>query len=99
MSRTKRSLWEVCFCVFANVSRETLVLGGLLLRFCECLVRNARFGRFAFCDWKLFTKSRKKFTDEATCQEENTIYEETRIQNTCSQEAQQEKKMRRNEPG
>ena len=32
---------------FANVSYETLALEGFIVRFCECLVRNAHFGRFS----------------------------------------------------
>ena len=45
MSRTKRSCWKVSLSVFANVSHETLILEGLFVSFCECLVRNAPFGR------------------------------------------------------
>ena len=47
MSRAKRSFSNVCFCVFANVSYKTLLFECLLLRFCKCLVPNARFGKFA----------------------------------------------------
>ena len=46
MSRTKRSFWKTSLSVFANVSYETLLLEDFLVRFCECLVRNAHFGRF-----------------------------------------------------
>ena len=46
MSCTKRSFWKISLSVFANVSYETLVLEGFIGRLCECLVRNARFGRF-----------------------------------------------------
>ena len=46
MSRTKRLFWKIFLSVFANVPYETLILEGLFVRFCECLVRNARFGRF-----------------------------------------------------
>ena len=45
MSRTKRTFWKVSLSVFANVSYETLILEDFLVRFCECLVRNAHFGR------------------------------------------------------
>ena len=45
MSRTKRSFWKVSLSVFANVSYETLILEVFLVRFCECLARNAHFGR------------------------------------------------------
>ena len=38
MSRTKRSFWKVSLSVFANVSYKTLILEGLFVRFCECLV-------------------------------------------------------------
>ena len=48
MSRTKRSFWKISLSFFANVSYETLVLEGLFVRFCECLVRNAHFGRFSW---------------------------------------------------
>ena len=47
MSRTKRSFWKIALSFFANVSYETLVLEGFIVRFCECLVRNAHFGRFS----------------------------------------------------
>ena len=47
MSRTKRSFWKISLSFFANVSYETLVLQGLFVSFCECLVRNAHFGRFS----------------------------------------------------
>ena len=46
MSRTKRSFWKISLLVFANVSYETLILEDLFVSFCECLVRNAHFGRF-----------------------------------------------------
>ena len=45
MSRTKRSFWKISLLVFANVSYETLILEDLFVSFCECLVRNAHFGR------------------------------------------------------
>ena len=47
MSRTKRSFWKISLSFFANVSYETLVLEGFIVRFCECLVRNAHFGRLS----------------------------------------------------
>ena len=37
--------WNALIFVFANVSYETLILEGLFVSFCECLVRNAPFGR------------------------------------------------------
>ena len=45
MSRMKCSFWKFFWSVFANVSYETLILEGLFVNFCECLVRNAHFGR------------------------------------------------------
>ena len=47
VSRTKRSFWKISLSFFANVSYETLFLEGFIVRFCECLVRNAHFGRFS----------------------------------------------------
>ena len=46
MSPMKRSFWKISLSVFANVSYETLILEDFLVRFCECLVRNAHFGSF-----------------------------------------------------
>ena len=48
MSRMKRSFWKFSLSVFANVSYETLILEGLFVSFCECLVRNVHFGRSLF---------------------------------------------------
>ena len=45
MSRTKRLFWTLSLSVFAKVSYETLILEDLFVSFCECLVRNAHFGR------------------------------------------------------
>ena len=47
MSRTKPSFWKISLSFFANVSYETLVLEGLFVSFCECLVRNVHSGRFS----------------------------------------------------
>ena len=57
MSRTKRSFWKVSVAVFANVSHETLLLEDFGVRFCECLVRNAHFGRSL---WQFLRMSRTK---------------------------------------
>ncbi len=57
MSRTKRSFWKVSLAVFANVSHETLLLEDFGVRFCECLVRNAHFGRSL---WQFLRMSRTK---------------------------------------
>ena len=35
--------WNALIFVFANVSYETLILGGLFVSFCECLIRNGHF--------------------------------------------------------
>ena len=60
MSRTKRSFWKVSFSVFANVSYETLILEGLFVSFCECLVRNAHFGRF-LCQFLRMSRTKRSF--------------------------------------
>ena len=60
MSRTKRSFWEVSLSVFANVSYETLILGGLFVSFCECLVRNAHFGR-SLCQFLRMSRTKRSF--------------------------------------
>ena len=54
MSRTKRSFWKVSLAVFANVSHDLEDFG---VRFCECLVRNAHFGRSL---WQFLRMSRTK---------------------------------------
>ena len=46
MSRMKRSFWKFSLSVFAKVSYEMLILEGLFVFFCECLIRNVHFGRF-----------------------------------------------------
>ena len=60
MSRTKRSFWKVSLSVFANVSYETLILQGLFVCFCECLVRNAHFGRFLCLFWRM-SRTKRSF--------------------------------------
>ena len=60
MSRTKRSFWKVSLSVFANVSYETLILKGLFVSFCECLVRNAHFGRF-LCLFLRMSRTKRSF--------------------------------------
>ena len=60
MSRTKRSFWKVSLSVFANVSYETLILGGLFVSFCECLVRNAHFGR-SLCQFLRMSRTKRSF--------------------------------------
>ena len=45
MCRTKRSFWKISLLVFANLSYETFILADLFVSFCECLVRNAHFGK------------------------------------------------------
>ena len=60
MSRTKRSFWKVSLSVFANVSHETLLLEGLFVSFCECLVRNAHFGRF-LCQFLRMSRTKRSF--------------------------------------
>ena len=69
MSRTKRSFWKVSLSVlanvsyktvsvFANVSYETLILEVFLVRFCECLVRNAHFGR-SLCQFLRMSRTKR----------------------------------------
>ena len=60
MSRTKRSFWKVSLSVFANVLHETLILEDFLVRFCECLVRNAHFGR-SFCPFLRMSRTKRSF--------------------------------------
>ena len=60
MSRTKRSFWKVSFSVLANVSYETLILEGLFVSFCECLVQNAHFGR-SLCQFLRMSRTKRSF--------------------------------------
>ena len=60
MSRTKRSFWKVSLSVFAHVSYETLILEGLFVNFCECLVRNAHFGR-SLCQFLRMSRTKRSF--------------------------------------
>ena len=58
MSRRKRSFWKVSLSVFANVSHETLLLEDFGVRFCECLVRNAHFGR-SLCQFLRMSRTKR----------------------------------------
>ena len=60
MSCTKRSFWKISLSVFANVSYETLILEGLFVSFCECLARNAHFGRF-LCLFLRMSRTKRLF--------------------------------------
>ena len=60
MSRRKRSFWKVSLSVFANVSHETLLLEDFGVRFCECLVRNAHFGR-SLCQFLRMSRTKRSF--------------------------------------
>ena len=60
MSRTKRLFWKVSLSVFANVSYETLILEGLFVSFCECLVQNAHFGS-SFCQFLRMFRTKRSF--------------------------------------
>ena len=60
MSRMKRSFWKFSWSVFANVSHETLILEGLFVSFCECLVRNAHFGR-SLCPFLRMSRTKRLF--------------------------------------
>ena len=52
--------WNALIFVFANVSYETLILEGLFVRFCECLVRNAHFGR-SLCQFLRMSRTKRSF--------------------------------------
>ena len=60
MSRTKRSFWKVSLSVFANVLHETLILEDFFVCFCECLVRNACFGRL-HCPFLRTSRTKRSF--------------------------------------
>ena len=60
MSRTKRSFWKVSLSVFANVLHETLILEDFFVCFCECLVRNACFGRL-HCPFLRMSRTKRSF--------------------------------------
>ena len=60
MSRTKRSFWKVSLSVFANVLHETLILEDFFACFCECLVRNACFGRL-HCPFLRMSRTKRSF--------------------------------------
>ena len=60
MSRTKRSFWKISLSFFANVSYETLILEDFFVFFCECLVRNACFGRL-HCPFLLMSRTKRSF--------------------------------------
>ena len=52
--------WNALIFVFANVSYETLILEGLFVSFCECLVRNAHFGR-SLCQFLRMSRTKRSF--------------------------------------
>ena len=74
MSRTKRSFWKVSLSVFANVSYETLILEALFVSFCECLVRNAHFGR-SLCQFLRMSRTKRSFWKIAVSVFANVSYE------------------------
>ena len=74
MSRTKRSFWKVSLSVFANVSYETLILKGLFVSFCECLVRNAPFGR-SLCQFLRISRTKRSFWKVSLSVFANVSYE------------------------
>ena len=74
MSRTKRSFWKVSYTVFANVSYETLILEVFLVRFCECLVRNAHFGR-SLCQFLRMSRTKRSFWKVSLSVFANVSYE------------------------
>ena len=74
MSRTKRSFWKVSLSVFANVSYKTLILDDLFVRFCECLVRNAHFGR-SLCQFLRMSRTKRSFWKVSLSVFANVSYE------------------------
>ena len=74
MSRTKRSFWKISLSVFANVSYETLILEGLFASFCECLVRNAHFGR-SLCLFLRMSRTKRSFCKVSLSVFANVSYE------------------------
>ena len=74
MSRTKRSFWKVSLSVFANVSYETLILEDFFVFFCECLVRNAHFGRF-LCLFLRMSRAKRLFWKASLSVFANVSYE------------------------
>ena len=74
MSRTKRSFWKVSLSVFANVSYETLILEGLFVSFCECLVQNVHFGR-SFCQFLRMSRTKRSFWKVSLSVFANVSYE------------------------
>ena len=74
MSRTKRSFWKVSLSVFANVSHETLILEGLFVCFCECLVQNAHFGR-SLCQFLRMSHTKRSFWKVSLSVFANVSYE------------------------
>ena len=74
MSRTKRSFWKVSLSVFANVSYETFILEALFVSFCECLVRNAHFGR-SLCQFLRMSRTKRSFWKVSLSVFANVLYE------------------------
>ena len=74
MSRTKRSFWKVSLSVLANVSYETLILEGLFVCFCECLVQNAHFGR-SLCQFLRMSCMKRSFWKVSLSVFANVSYE------------------------
>ena len=74
MSRAKRSFWKISLLVFANVSYETLILAGLFVSFCECLARNAHFGRF-LCLFLRMSRTKRSFWKASLSVCANVSYE------------------------
>ena len=74
MSRTKRSFWKISLSVLANVSYETLILEGLFVSFCECLVRNAHLGR-SLCPFLRMSRTKRSFWKVSLSVFANVSYE------------------------
>ena len=74
MSRTKWSFCKVSLSVFANVLYETLILEGLFVSFCECLARNAHFGRFP-CLFLRMSRTKRFFWKASLSVFANVSYE------------------------
>ena len=74
MSRTKLSFWKIPLSFFANVSYETLILEDFFVFFCECLVRNACFGRL-HCLFLQMSRTKRSFWKVSLSVFANVSYE------------------------
>ena len=66
--------WNAVIFVFANVSYEALIFGGLFVSFCECLVRNGHFGR-SLCQFLRMSRTKWSFWKVSLSVLANVLYE------------------------